>query len=136
MAQIVRNLTGFDDGFASGKSHLIKGRDKRFTAKLKNTLDVSGVEIVLCPPRASKGNAYAKRFVTSIKLECLNESILLERRHLEVTIQSYIEFYKKRGNHQGVGNELLTPREFAGYGPIECRSELGGMLNFYYRKAA
>ncbi len=39
-------------------------------------------------------------------------------------------------NHQGVDNELLTPKEFAKDGPNECQSELGGMLNFYYRKAA
>ncbi len=39
-------------------------------------------------------------------------------------------------NRQGVENELLTPKEFAKDGPIECQSELGGMLNFYYRKAA
>ena len=77
MAQIARNLTGFDDGFATGKSHLIIDRDKKFTAKFKEILDVSGVE-----------------------------------------------------------NKLLTPREFSEKGTIECRSDLGGMLNYYYRKAA
>ncbi len=58
------------------------------------------------------------------------------RRHLEVSIEKYTKFYNEFRNHQGVGNELLTAREFAEDGPIECQSELGGMLNFYCRKAA
>jgi putative transposase len=132
MAQIARNLTGFDDGFANEKSHLIIDRDKKF----KEILDVSGVEIVLCPPRAPKCNAYAERFVKSIKFECLNELILLGTRHLEVTIRIYVEFYNKRRNHQGVENKLLIPREFSETGPIECQSDLGGMLNYYHRHAA
>jgi hypothetical protein len=115
MAQIARNLTGFDDGFATGKSHLIIDRDKKFTPKC---------------------NAYAERFVKSIIFECLNELILLGRRHLEVTTRIYIEFYNKRRNHQGVENKLLTPREFSEKGTIECQSDLGGMLNYYYWKAA
>jgi putative transposase len=136
MQQIARNLTDYEFGFATGKSHLIIDRDTKYTDKFKTLLDDSGVEIVLCPPRAPRCNAYAERFVKSIKFECLNELILLGRRHLEVSIEKYTKFYNEFRNHQGVGNELLTAREFAEDGPIECRSELGGMLNFYHRKAA
>ena len=136
MQQIARNLTDYEAGFATGKSHLIIDRDTKYTDKFKTLLDDSGVEIVLCPPRAPRCNAYAERFVKSIKFECLNELILLGRRHLEVSIEKYTKFYNEFRNHQGVGNELLTAREFAEDGPIECQSELGGTLNFYYRKAA
>ena len=134
--QIARNLTDYEVGFATGKSHLIIDRDTKYTDKFKKLLDDSGVEIVLCPPRAPRCNAYAERFVKSIKFECLNELILLGRRHLEVSIEKYARFYNEFRNHQGVGNELLTAREFAEDGLIECQSELGGTLNFYYRKAA
>jgi putative transposase len=136
MLQIARNLTDFEAGFAVGKSHLIIDRDTKYTKKFKKLLDDSGIEIVLCPPRAPRCNAFAERFVKSIKFECLNELILLGRRHLEVSIEKYTSFYNQFRNHQGVDNELLTPREFVKDGPIECQSELGGMLNFYYRKAA
>ena len=37
---------------------------------------------------------------------------------------------------KGIGNKLLTPREFSEKGPKECQSDLGGMLNYYYREAA
>ncbi len=94
-------------------------------------LDGSGIEIVFCPPRAPRCNAFAERFVKSIKLECLNELILLGRRHLEVSIEKYTRFYNELRNRQGVGNQLLTSREFAEDGSIGCQSELGGMLNSY-----
>ena len=136
MLQIARNLTDCETGFANGKSHLIIDRDTKYTDKFKTTLDGSGVEIVLCPPQAPRCNAFAERFVKSIKFECLNELIILGRKHLEVSIEKYTRFYNELRNHQGIGNELLTAREIAEDGPIECQSELGGMLNFYYRKAA
>ena len=66
----------------------------------------------------------------------MNELIFLGRRHLEVNIKKYTGFYNQFRNHQGVDIELLTPREFTNAGPIEGQSELGGMLNFYCRKAA
>ncbi len=136
MLQIARNLTDCETGFANGKSHLIIDRDTKYTDEFKTTLDGSGVENVLCPPRAPRCNAFAERFVKSIKFECLNELIVIGRRHLEISIKKYTDFYNAHSNHQGVGNELLTARELADDGPIECKSELGGMFNFYYRKAA
>ena len=102
----------------------------------KTTLGGSGVEIVPCPPQAPRCNAFSERFVKSIKFECLNELILLGRRHLEVSIEKYTSYYNRFRNHQGFDNELVMPREFSKDGPIECQSELRGMLNFYYRKAA
>ena len=136
MLQIARNLTDCESEFANGKSHLIVDRDTKYTDKFKTMQDGSGVKIVLCPPRALRCNAFVERFVKSIKFECLNELILLGCRHLEVSIKKYTRFYNELPNHQGVGNEMLTPREFAKDGTIECQSELGGLLNFYYRKAA
>ena len=126
MLQIARNLTDCEAGFAVGKSHLIIDRDTKYTEKFKAMLDDSDVEIVLCPPRAPKCNAFAERFVKSIKYECLNELMLLGRRHLEESIKKYTSYYNERRNHQGVDNDLLTPREFAKDGPIKCQSELGG----------
>ncbi len=91
--------------------------------------------LIASSSRASRCNAFAERFVKTIQFECLNELILLGRRLLEVSIENYTRFYNELRNHRGVGNELLTLREFAEDWPIECQSELGGMLNFYCRKA-
>jgi putative transposase len=56
-------------------------------------------------------------------------------------VAEYVEHYHRERNHQGVGNRLLTPAERAvrpvnGNAPVERRERLGGLLNFYYRRAA
>jgi putative transposase len=65
----------------------------------------------------------------------------LGESHLRRAVSEYIEHYHRERNHQGVGNRLLTPREppmqpANGNTPVERRERLGGLLNFYYRRAA
>jgi hypothetical protein len=83
-------------------------------------------------------NAYAERFVRSIKYECLNMIIPLGETHLRAAIKAYIEHYHRERNHQGLGNLLLEPSRETGSetGEIKRRERLGGLLNYYYREAA
>ena len=136
MKQIARNLTDAVDGFAIGKTHLILDRDTKFCATFKEILEDFKIDIVLIPPKAPKCNAVAERWVKSIKYECLNQMIFFGESHLKTTIFCYRDFYNERRNHQGVGNELLTPRTLATEGEVRCDAQLGGMLNYYYREAA
>lgn len=71
MAQIARNLTDVVDGSLKDRRFLIRDRDTRLTAHLKRILRDLGVEVVLIPRHAPNCNAYAERFVLSIKSECL-----------------------------------------------------------------
>ena len=57
----------------------------------------------------ANANAYAERFVRSIKHECLNRVIPLGERHLRRTIAEYVEHYHRERNHQGLANELIDP---------------------------
>lgn len=136
MKQVARQLTDGLDGFARGKSHLIIDRDTKYCQSFRQILEDSGVKIMLCPPRVPQCNAYAERFVRSIKEECLNRLIFFNRKHLELTITAYLDFYNRQRNHQGLGNKLLTPQFLPTEGEIACQKRLGGMLNYYYRKAA
>jgi putative transposase len=86
-------------------------------------------------------NSVAERFVLSIKSECLSKLVPLGERHLRRAVSEYVAHYHRERNHQGVGNRLLTPGEPAvrpanGSAPVERRERLGGLLNFYYRRAA
>ncbi len=88
-------------------------------------------------PRSPNLNAYAERFVRSIKSECLAQVIPLGERHLRRCVSEYVEHYHRERNHQGLGNELVE-RQSVGRdrdGPVECRERLGGVLR-YYRRAA
>ncbi len=96
------------------------------------------VASVLCPARAPNCNAFAERFVRSIKGECLDRMILFGERSLRRAVNEYAVHYHTERNHQGLGNRLLDTTNVAGLpdDPILRRERLGGMLNFYYREAA
>ena len=81
-------------------------------------------------------NAYAERFVRSIKEECLARVIPLGERHLRRTIAEFVTHYHAERNHQGIGNELIQPLGRAdGQGRVCRRQRIGGVLNYYYRAA-
>ena len=99
-------------------------------------LEGERVQIIRTPFRAPNCNAYAERFVRSIKEECLNRVVLLGERHLRRTIAEFVAHYHAERNHQGIGNELIQPLARADcHGPLRRRQRIGGMLNYYYRAA-
>ncbi len=82
MSQVARNLTDCDEGFLNEARYLIHDRDPLFTQPFREILKSSGVETVKLPARSPNLNAYAERFVRSIKSECLAQIIPLGERHL------------------------------------------------------
>ena len=86
--------------------------------------------------RAPNANAYAERFVRSIKAECLDRIIPIGEHHFRRALVEYVVHYHAERNHQGLGNALITgrPATEAG-GRIRRRPRLGGLLNHYERAA-
>jgi transposase InsO family protein len=136
--QIARNLTDADDGFLNGAHYLIHDRDPLFTEAFKELLGSSGVKTVKLPARSPDLNAYAERFVRSIKSECLAQIVPLGERHLRTAVKEYTRHYHFERNHQGLNNELIekSSDELHVNGAVECRERLGGVLKYYYRRAA
>jgi putative transposase len=82
-------------------------------------------------------NAYAERFVRSMKSECLDKLVLLGEGHLRTAVREYVAHYHTERNHQGLDGRLIEPpANGSGTGPIACRERLGGLLRFYHRQAA
>jgi putative transposase len=79
MRQVARQLVDSVQGFALGKTQLIIGRDTKYVDDFRHTLESAGVKIVLCPPHTPQCNAFAERFVRSIKEECLSRLIFLSQ---------------------------------------------------------
>ena len=138
MKQVARNLTDVSDGFLLDSRHLIMDRDTKYTDDFRDHLDREGVKPVRCPARAPNCNAFAERFVRSIKEECLDRMILFGEASLRRALRAYVVHYHTERNHQGVGNRLLAPLAKVGSTNdlVHCRERLGGMLNYYYREAA
>ena len=138
MNQIARNLTDCDEGFLNGSRRLIHDRDPLFTRSFRAILKSSGVETVKLPARSPNLNAYAERFVRSIKSECLAQIIPLGERHLRHAVKEYTEHYHLERNHQGLDNRLVEERQrvLDLNSAVERRERLGGILNYYERRAA
>jgi putative transposase len=139
MMQIARNVTMKQWGFLSGGQYLIHDRDGKYCPAFQQLIDAAGVERVPLPPRSPNLNAYAERWVRSIKEECLAQIILFGGRALSHTLKQYEAHYHAERPHQGKGNVLLFPAVSQGPargGPIQCRERLGGLLKYYERKAA
>ena len=83
-------------------------------------------------------NAYAERFVRSVKEECLSKLIPIGPRMLRRSLREYTEHYHQERNHQGIGNRTIVPSVVpaCSRGTIYSRRRLGGLLNCYYRAAA
>jgi putative transposase len=139
MAQVSRNVTMEAWSFLSPGQYLIHDRDTKFCAVFQQIIDEAGVERVVLPPRSPNLNAYAERWVRSIKEECLARVILFGEAALSRTLHQYVEYYHYERNHQGKGNVLLFPavsRDTEHAGPIRCRERLGGLLKYYEREVA
>ena len=138
MLQMSRNLLDPQAGFLRDKKHLIVDRDTKYSAAFRIALEREGIGVIRLPPRSPNMNAYAERFVRSIKDECLSKLIPIGPRMLRKSLHEYAEHYHLERNHQGIGNRTIVPltipdrtRE-----SVDSRRRLGGMLNYYYRAAA
>jgi len=129
------DLVAFDDSPLRDATHLIMDRDTKFTARWREILADEGVTPVCLPSRSPNLNAYAERFVRSIKAECLDRMIFFGQRHLEHAIREYVAHYNAERPHQGVGNELLGGDVIPATGRLRRRERLGGLLSFYHRAA-
>jgi len=101
MNQVGRNLVDAQDGFLRGKRFLIHERDPLFTTEFHCTLETGGVKTVKLPPRSPNLNAYAERFVRSIKEDCLDRIILFGEQGLRTALREFVEHYHSERNHQG-----------------------------------
>lgn len=90
------------------------------------------------PARAEpEPNAYAERFIGSIRRECLDRVIPLGERHLRRIVAQYVRHYNTERNHQGIDNRMIEPTIAANDGgAIQCRERFGGLPRFYHREPA
>ncbi len=136
MAQIARNLTMDGEDFLKGRKILILDRDTKFTGAFRSILKGAGVHCLRLPARSPDLNAFAERWVRSVKEECLNHLILLGPLSLIKAIKEYLEHFHHERAHQGLGNTIpfpLTPKSVPREtSKLQRKSRLGGLLNFYH----
>lgn len=135
-AQVARNLTDEADGFLRGKRFLIHDRDPLYTREFRAILAGAGVKTIRLPSHSPNLNAYAERFVRTIRESCLNRIIVFSEAGLRRVLTQFLKHYHCERNHQGLGNRLLFPKQPHDGKTVVRRERLGGLLNYYYRRAA
>src|SRR3954454_10710611 len=139
MVQMARNAVDVIDGTLLSVRYALHDRDAKFCSSFQAMLRFGGVQPIRLPPRSPNLNAYAERWVRSIKHECLSKLILFGELSLRRVVAEFVRHYHFERNHQGKENMLLFPAP-APPPPhpnrvITRRARLGGLLNFYQRVA-
>ena len=108
--------------------------DTKYTDQFRRLVCESGTEVIRLPPMSPNLNAYAERFVRSIKEKCLNRLIFIGQASLCRAVSEFMDHYHAERNHQGLQNRLIRPApgHRCSHGIIRRRSRLGGMLNYYH----
>ena len=118
---------------------LIRDRDTKFTAAFDDVFHTEGIRIIRTPVRAPRANAFAERFVGTIRRECLDRMLIVNRRHLKMVLGKYVEHYNSHGPHRSLGQLPLLPNETI---PVETGNadpsrlrrtdQLGGLIHEYH----
>jgi transposase InsO family protein len=137
VTQQARNL-GLDL-IDQGMRFLIRDRDSKYSGSFDEVFRSECIRIVKTPVRAPRANAIAERFVRTVRAECLDWLLILNRRHLERVLRVYIDHYNRERPHRAL--DLRPPDrtegvERSGAGEIRRRDRLGGLIHEYYRAAA
>ena len=133
MEQMARNLTDPVDGCLRRARSLIHDRDPLDTRGFGEILEGGGVQPIRLPPKSPNLNAYAERFVRSMKEECLSRVVPLGEGHVRLLVGEDVDHDHRERNHQGLDNQLLQrpPPPVSLAADVQRRERLGGLLNFY-----
>ncbi len=138
MQQMARNATMDGCGTLRDCRYLLHDRDMKYTLSFRAIIKSGQVKTLALPAHSPNLNAYAERWVRSVKEECLSRVVLFGERSLRRALNEYVAHYHAERNHQGKSNVLLFPRasRILHEGPVRCSERLGGLLRYYHQEAA
>ena len=137
MTQQARNV-GLDLA-DEGVRFLIYDRDSKYSGAFDEVFGTDGIRIVKTPVRSPQANAIAERFVRTIRTECLDWLLILNRRHLERVLRVFVDHYNTQRPHRALAQrspEPGMPPPTSTVGEIRRHDRLGGLIREYYRDAA
>jgi hypothetical protein len=125
MVQIARSATQETWGYLYPCRYILHDRDTKFCASFWSKLAGSRVKALALPARSPNLNAFAERWVRSVKEECLSKLILFGEGPLSRTLAEFSAHHHGERNHQGKGNKLLFPEagDEPKQWPHRCMSE-------------
>jgi transposase InsO family protein len=116
---------------------LVRDRDTKFVASFEAAFAADGVRVVKTRVRAPRANAYAERWVRTVRAECLDWLLIWDHRHFERVLATYVDHYNHARPHRGLGLEgpAVTDQVSLRTGPIDRVDVLSGLIHEYRRAA-
>jgi putative transposase len=140
MKIMARNVTMDEWGFLDNCRYLIHDRDTKYCQSFRKIIESGDIKTLPLPARSPNLNAFAERWVKSVKDDCLSKLILFGETSLRRALREYLVHYHAERNHQGKDNVLLFPTATKAMnrvdGPVGCKERLGGLLKYYHREVA
>jgi putative transposase len=116
---------------------VLHDRDAKFPTSFDTVFASEGIEVILTPYRAPNANAFAERWVRSVREECLDHLLILNERHLGHVLSDYSQYHNYARPHQGLKQQIPgSAHREPGHGAVRKRGVLGGLIHDYYREAA
>ena len=120
-----------------GIRFLIRDNDQKFSRAFDTVFRCEGLDVIATPYRAPNANAFAERWIRSVREECLDKLLVINQEHLRRVMREYVGFFNTARPHQGIAQHTPIPdtsRKLVG--SVRCRNVLGGIIHDYYRDAA
>jgi putative transposase len=116
---------------------LVRDRDTKFTASFDAVLASIGIETIRTPVASPQANAFAERFVRTVRQECLDQLLVVSQRHLEVLLAEYIRHYNEVRPHRSLDLDQPVPRAETAMtnGKVVRHDVVGGIVHEYERAA-
>jgi transposase InsO family protein len=141
-AQLARNLAGELEEAGHKFTHLIRDRDAKFTAAFDIVFASMGIKVLPTAPQAPRMNAYAERFVRTVRAECTDRMLITGERHLHAVLSEFVTHYNTGRSHQGHDMSLRAPGDDPDVLPLPARADkiqlrprLAGLINEYQQSA-
>jgi putative transposase len=138
VAQQARNLLIDLDERADALRYLLPDRDAKFTAAFDTVFTSAGIEVIKTPPQAPRANAFAERWVGTVRRECTDRMLIAGKRHLMAVLTSYTSHYNEHRPHRSLGQRTPQPRPRVAESAttrIQRRPILDGLINEYSQAA-
>ena len=136
VTQVARNLASDLEEKGRHFEYLTRDRDTKFTSSFDAVFASIGIETIRTPIRAPQANAFAERWVRTVREDCLDHLLIVSRGHLERVLSEYVEHYNEARPHRGLQLVVRNPRsQPQRIGAVARRDVLGGVVHEYERVA-
>ena len=135
VTQVTRNFVSDLEDHGRRFRFLIRDRDTKFTAGFDSVLASVGTAVIRTPVQAPRANAFAERWVRTVRTDCLDHLLIVSRCHLQAVLGQYVRHYNQARPHRGLELDPPIPEAHRNTGRVHRHDLLGGIIHEYQRVA-